>query len=131
MDLNKTCVNVIIERAWLEDGMKLYAPDDDPMLTLKKLARESNKPNHNFLFHGYDEDPREVKDIPECQVFCKRVMRECPEFINVATEHTVAVLLYGTALRLFNGECQIHPAWEAVWTKEHIASMRLLPWRLQ
>lgn len=93
----------------------------------KTLAKTQVGEHSAFLFHGYDDDPREVWDIPECQKFCLRVMKEIPEYFEVADTLTKSVLLHCTAVKAPDGVWRANPGWASVlpeWAHMTMASKR-------
>lgn len=97
----------------------------ETILAFRILARTKSKQCCAFLFHGYDDDPREVWQIRECRAFCKRVMEQVPEYYHIADNLTRSVLLHATAVKKDDG-WHVNAGWQHVepkWRHIQLTSM--------
>lgn len=86
---------------------------NDTIHIIDYLVNVGGSPRHSLTFNGYNNDPRDVWNIPECVAFCKRVMIEVPRFLRLVDVSTFRVLLLSTAVHV-NGEWRVNSAWASV-----------------
>jgi hypothetical protein len=64
----------------------LTDPELVALMRQAKRARDAGSPSVTCAIAGYDEDPRELRDIPEAVELCKRLVRlGYLSFLDVAT----------------------------------------------